>query len=164
MENVKGIIRIASVDIFGDKSVYNGLKKIKGVSFMFSNAICNYLDLDRNKKIGTLTEEEVKKIESLLQHPNELPLWLLNRRKDPETGKELHLTSSALLLSKEFDIKRLKKIRSYRGIRHALGQPVRGQRTRSHFRTGVSVGVQRKAAKIAQAASEAGKDKKKERK
>jgi len=33
------------------------------------------------------------------------------------------------------DIKRLKKIKSYRGIRHNLGQPVRGQRTKSHFRT-----------------------------
>ena len=36
--------------------------------------------------------------------------------------------------TKEFDIKRMKKMRSYKGIRHASGLPVRGQRTKSHFR------------------------------
>ena len=77
-------------------------------------------------------------------------------------GKNLHLTGADLTLSKEVDIKRLKRIKSYRGLRHAIGQPVRGQRTRSHFRTGVSVGVQRKAAKIAQAAAEKESKKKKE--
>ena len=58
----------------------------------------------------------------------------MNRRKDIESGETKHLIGSELELQKEFDIKRLKKIRSYRGLRHALGQPVRGQRTRSHFR------------------------------
>jgi small subunit ribosomal protein S13 len=161
MENVKGIIRIADVDIFGNKTIYNGLRKIKGISFMFSNAICNHLNLDKNRKIGSLNDEEVKKIENLIENPEKLPQWLLNRRKDYELGKNLHLTGSDLALNKEFDIKRLKKIKSYRGLRHAIGQPVRGQRTRSHFRTGASVGVQRKAAKIAQAASEKEKKEKK---
>jgi small subunit ribosomal protein S13 len=45
---------------------------------------------------------------------------------------------------KEFDIKRMKQIKSYKGMRHSLKQPVRGQRTRSHFRTtGVAVGVKK---------------------
>jgi small subunit ribosomal protein S13 len=44
-------------------------------------------------------------------------------------------------LKKEFDIKRLKKIRSYRGLRHATGRPVRGQRTKGHFRSKTSLGV-----------------------
>ena len=127
---------------------------------MFSNAICNNLNLDKYRKIGTLNEQEVKSIESLIKDPSSLPKWLLNRRKDYDTGKDLHLVSAQLNLSKEFDIKRLKKLKSYRGIRHALGQPVRGQRTRSHFRTGISVGVQRKAALTAQKAAE--KEKKKE--
>ena len=70
----------------------------------------------------------------------------------------MHLTGADLTLSKELDIKRLKKIKSYRGIRHSIGQPVRGQRTRSHFRTGVSVGVQRKTVSKAQV--EAAKEKK----
>ncbi|MEK6834947.1 MAG: 30S ribosomal protein S13 [Nanoarchaeota archaeon] len=144
MENIKGIIRIAGVDVIGTKNIYNGLRKIKGVSFMFSNAICHTLNLDESRKIGTLSEEEVKTIESLISNPEKLPQWLINRRKDYDTGKNLHLTGSNLTLSKELDIKRLKKIKSYRGLRHAIGQPTRGQRTRSHFRTNISVGVQRK--------------------
>jgi|SRR3989344_6226088 len=159
MDNIKGILRIANSDINGSKTIYHGLTKIKGISFMFSNAICNNLNLDKFRKIGTLNEQEVKAIESLIKDPSSLPKWLLNRRKDYDTGKDLHLVSAQLNLSKEFDIKRLKKLKSYRGIRHALGQPVRGQRTRSHFRTGISVGVQRKAALTAQKAAE--KEKKK---
>ena len=146
MENVKSIVRIAGADIHGNKSIYEGLRRIKGVSFMFSNAVCNYFNMDKDKKIGTLNEEEVKKIEDLIKHPeSKLPVWLLNRRKDYDTGKDLHLIEAQLNLSKEFDIKRMKKIKSYKGMRHALGQPVRGQRTRSHFRSGRSVGVQKKS-------------------
>ena len=162
MENVKAIIRIAHVDIFGNKTIYNGLRKIKGVNFMFCNAICNHLNFDKNRQIGTLNEDEIKKIQDLIENPDKLPTWLLNRRKDYEIGKNLHLTGADLTLSREVDIKRLKRTKSYRGLRHAIGQPVRGQRTRSHFRTGVSVGVQRKAAKIAQAAAEKESKKKKE--
>lgn len=50
-------------------------------------------------------------------------------------------------MKREFDIRRLKKIRSYRGLRHATGQPTRGQRTKSHFRAHgkkKAVGVQKK--------------------
>ncbi len=154
MEDVKGILRIANTDIIGTKSLYDGLRKIKGVSFMFSNAICNNLNLDKAKKIGTLNEEEVKKIEYLIKNPDTLPSWLVNRRKDFDLGKNLHLTGAQLNLNKEFDIKRMKKLKSYKGLRHAIGQPVRGQRTRSHFRTGISVGVQRKAAVAAQKTAE----------
>lgn len=148
MEKVKSIVRVINTDIDGNKSLYNSLRKIKGINFMFANAICNYLDLDKNKKLGLLTEEEIKKIESLLENPS-LPSWLFNRRKDYETGKDLHLTTSKLKLVKDFDIKRLKQVKSYRGLRHAWGLTVRGQRTRSHFRTGRGVGVQKKRLKPA---------------
>jgi len=127
---------------------------------MMCNAICNHLNLDRKRQIGTLNQDEVKKIESLLDNPEELPQWILNRKKDYETGKNLHLTGSDLSLSKEFDIKRLKRIRSYRGLRHAIGQPTRGQRTRSHFRTNTSVGVHRKAAAKNKKPAEKSKEKK----
>jgi len=130
----ESLIRILSTDIPGNKKVYVGLTRIKGVSFSFSNALCHVLKIDKNKKIISLSEEEIKKISDFIRKP-ELPDFLLNRRKDIETGKTLHLSGSDLDLRREFDIKRLKKIRSYRGLRHALGQPTRGQRTRSHFRT-----------------------------
>ena len=58
-----------------------------------------------------------------------------NRRLDIETGKTSHLYGADLEITKEFDIKRLKKIKSYKGIRHSFRLPVRGQRTKSHFRT-----------------------------
>ena len=64
-----------------------------------------------------------------------IPDFMKNRRRDMDTGETKHLSTNNLDLRKEFDIKRLKKIRSYRGLRHAKGLPVRGQRTKSHFRT-----------------------------
>jgi len=139
------LIRIAETDIPGNKSVYSGLTLIKGISWGFSNAVCKKLGIDKNKKISDMSKEEIKKIEEFVKNP-ELPEFLVNRRKDIEIGKSKHLLTSALSLQKEFDVKRLKKIRTYRGLRHALGQPVRGQRTRSHFRKkGRAVGVSTKS-------------------
>lgn len=139
------IIRIMQTDIDGGKQIYVGLTKIKGVSWSLANAICNKLGLNKKKKISSLSNEEIKKIEEFIQNP-QVPGFLMNRRKDLDSGKDMHVLGSDLDLRKEFDIKRLKKIKSYKGLRHALGQPVRGQRTRSHFRKkGKSVGVIKKA-------------------
>lgn len=138
------LIRILGTDIPGSKKVYVGLTRIKGISWGYSNAVCTSLKIDRNKKIEELNEEEIKKITEFLRN-NELPDFLLNSRKDFATGENGHLFGSDLDMKKEFDIKRLKKIRSYRGLRHALGQPVRGQRTKSHFRKNKAVGVGKKA-------------------
>lgn len=141
------IIRILQTDIDGDKKLLVGLTKIKGVSWSFGNALCYKLKLNKQKKVGSLSPEEIKKIEEFIKNP-ELPSFLLNRRNDLDTGKDVHLNTSDLELRKEFDIKRLKKIRSYRGLRHALGQPTRGQRTRGHFREkGKAVGVIKKKGK-----------------
>ena len=85
-----------------------------------------------------------------------------NRRKDLYTGKDLHLIGSEIDLIKREDINLLKKIRAYRGIRHEKGLPVRGQRTRSHKRTGLTVGVIRKKEMAKK--KEEGKEGKKERK
>ena len=127
------LVRILSEDIEGKMKVYAGLTKIKGVSWGMANAVCKTLNLDKNRKIGSLSPEEIKKISDFIKNP-QVPTYLLNRRKDFETGQDMHLSGSGLDLQKEFDIKRLKKIKSYRGIRHAAGQPVRGQRTKAHFR------------------------------
>ncbi len=138
------LIRILATDIPGKMFVYAGLTKIKGVSWSFSNAICKILKISRNKKIADLSEQEIKNITDLIKNPS-IPEHLLNRRKDLETGENLHLTGSNLELRKEFDIKRLKKIRSYKGFRHATGRPVRGQRTRGNFRkTKKAMGVKKK--------------------
>lgn len=142
------IVRILSSDIEGKTSIYSGLVKIKGVSWSMANAICNSLGIDKRKKIGALTEKEIETISNFIRKPN-LPKYLYNRRKDFETGEDKHLIGSDLDLTKEFDIKRLKKIKSYRGIRHSSGLPLRGQRTKSHFRKNKkkSVGIKKKAKK-----------------
>jgi small subunit ribosomal protein S13 len=140
------IVRILSKDIEGGMTVYSGLTKIKGVSWSLANAVCKKLGIDNRRKIGSLNEAEVKKISEFIKKP-EVPEFMLNRRRDFETGESKHLTGSDLELTNEFDIKRLKKIKSYRGIRHATGQPLRGQRTRSHFRKNrkKATGIKKKA-------------------
>lgn len=127
------IVRIVQTDIPGNKNILVGLTYIKGVSWAISNALCKILKIDKNKRISELKEEDINRIITFLKNPM-LPNYLMNRRNDFETGKDYHLITNDLDIKKEFDIRRLKKIRSYRGLRHALGQPTRGQRTRSHFR------------------------------
>ena len=134
------LIRILSKDIEGNLKVYVGLTKIKGISWSLANAICKSLNIDKNRKIGSLSKEEIEKINSFAKNP-EIPVYLFNRKIDIETGKDKHLIGSDLELQKELDIGKLKKIRSYRGYRHATGLPVRGQRTKSHFRKNKKKGV-----------------------
>lgn len=142
------IIRILSKDIEGKMKIYPGLTKIKGISWGLSNAICKTLKIDKNRKIGSLTNEEIKKITEFIKNPK-IPVYLINRRSDFETGENKHLTSSDLELQTGFDIKKLRKIKSYRGHRHAAGLPSRGQRTRSNFRRkkSKSVGIKKKMKK-----------------
>lgn len=134
------IVRIMSQDIEGAMKLYPGLTKIKGISWSLSNAICKKLGMNKSKKIGELTDAEIKKITNFIKKP-EVSKNLLNRRADFETGEDKHLTSSDLELQKEFDIKKLKKIKSYKGYRHSAGLPVKGQRTRGNFRRNKSKGV-----------------------
>ena len=127
------LVRIMSKDIEGGMKLYPGLTKIKGISWAISGATCHALKMDKDRKIGSLTEAEVKAIQDFLKTPK-IPRFIMNRRFNPETGEDSHLVGNELELHKEFDIKRMKKIKSYKGLRHAAGLPVRGQRTRSHFR------------------------------
>lgn len=144
------LVRILSKDIEGKMKVYVGLTKIKGVSWAFSNAVCKSLKIDKNKTIGTLTDDEIKKISEFIKNPK-LPAYLLNRQKDIESGEERHLIGTDLDLRKDFDIKRLKKIKSYKGLRHTSKLPVRGQRTKAHFRTNrkKGSGIKRKGGESA---------------
>ncbi|MCK5624593.1 30S ribosomal protein S13 [Candidatus Pacearchaeota archaeon] len=134
------IVRILSKDIEGKMKLYPGLTKIKGVSWTLSKAVCKVLKIDETRKIGSLTAEEITKISEFIKNPK-LPSYLHNRRSDFETGDDKHLTGGDLELRTDFDIKRLKKIKSYRGYRHMSGLPSRGQRTRSNFRKNKSKGV-----------------------
>lgn len=128
------LIRILGKDIRGDKKLFVGITSLKGISWSFANALCKILKFNPNKKISELSEEEIQKITQFVKSPK-IPAYLMNRRKDYNFGEDKHLVGNDLDMQKDFDIKRIKKIKSYKGVRHIQGQPVRGQRTKSHFRT-----------------------------
>jgi small subunit ribosomal protein S13 len=123
------------------------LARVKGVGINLAHAACRVANVPVEKKAGTLSDTEVKRIDEILKNPAAagIPAWLLNRRKDPETGQQRHVLSGDLQFAVENDIKIMKKIKCYKGVRHMLGQPVRGQRTRSNFRKnkGKVLGVKR---------------------
>lgn len=130
----KYLVRIASTDLDGNKALSYALTKIKGVSLMYGNAVCVIAGVDPNQKTGYLSDSDVKKINDVVSNPEKIPKWLLNRRKDFDTGKDLHLIMSDLIFTQEGDLKRLKMIKSYKGLRHQWNLTVRGQRTKSNFR------------------------------
>lgn len=142
------IVRFMETNLNGNKPVQSAIRGIKGVSFMLSNAVAKASGLGE-KKLGDLTDEERKKLEDIIMNPANynIPVWFCNRRNEPATGENRHLTVSTLDLAKKMDINELKRIKCYRGVRHAAGLPVRGQRTRGSFRTGKTVGVSKKKAK-----------------
>ncbi len=156
--DIRRIVRVLATDVDGNLAVWRALRKVKGVGFVFSRAVCTATGIDRNKKIGALADSDLKDLERFITQP-QLPSWMLNRRKDMETGKDIHLTMAELSLKKRDDINMMKKVHSYKGVRHELGQPVRGQRTRSSFRTSKSVGVSKK--RVQQAAKAVAKPEKK---
>lgn len=155
------LVRIANTDLDGKKQIGMALMKIKGVGFMFANALCKMANINNRDQVGYLAQTKIDLLDEILKNPTkyECPAWLFNRRNDYETGVDKHLVKSDLDFQKSNDIKRLRMIRSYRGSRHASGLPTRGQKTRSNFRRnkGKVLGVQRK--KLAPGSDEAAKGK-----
>jgi small subunit ribosomal protein S13 len=142
------IIRLGGSDLDGNKPVIVSLNKIKGISFSFANAICNVLGIDKKMKTGDLTDEQIAEIEKILKDPlkHKFPVWMVNLRKDLFTGKDQHITGPDVSVYKSQTQKLWQKLKTYRGLRLSKGLPVRGQRTRSHFRkTGKKLGVKKKA-------------------
>lgn len=127
------LVRVLGKDIRGDIKIKSALTKINGISWAVSNAVCKILELDGSMKIQDFSKDELARIEDFMKAP-ELPAFLKNRRKDLDTGEDIHMSGVDLKLRKDFDLKRMKKIKSYKGVRHILGLPVRGQRTKANFR------------------------------
>ena len=147
-QELKYFVRIANSDLDGNKPIQHSLIKLKGISFMMSNAILNTASIQKTKKTGYLSDEEVAKIDDVIKDPSKfkMPAWLFNRKFDPEDNQSRHLIGTNLTFTQDNDIKMMKKMKSYKGVRHSLGLPVRGQRTRSNFRKnkGKVLGVRRK--------------------
>jgi len=138
------IIRFADTNLDGSKPVKAALRGVQGIGHMFSNAV-SIVSGFGNKKLDSLSQEEQSKLIEIIKNPEKfgIPPWMCNRRKDPQKGGDRHITASILDLTTKMDINELKKLKTYRGIRHAAGLPVRGQRTRGSFRKGKTVGVKR---------------------
>ena len=143
----KYIIRIANSDVSGEERLANALTSIRGIGPRISNAIVQKLKLDPNKLAGKLDDKNVVDIENAIMNLNDyVPDWLLNRQKDYDTGEDIHPVSVELKMTHDEDLNRMKKVKSYKGIRHASGHKVRGQRTYSNGRKGLALGVSKKRA------------------
>jgi small subunit ribosomal protein S13 len=107
--------RIAGVDLPPNKKVEYGLTAIFGVGLRTAQKIVAHVGIDQTKRIKDLTDDEVTKIRKLLESE--------------------YRVEGALRAEIAADIKRLVDIGCYRGQRHKVGLPVRGQRTRTNART-----------------------------
>lgn len=140
------IIRFAGTDIEGTQPVTYALTSVKGIGIKLANAIVEKSGINPETRIGLLSAADVEKIEDITSNPTKygIPGWLLNRRKDVETGENLHLLGTDLILQEKNDIDQMKKIRSWKGFRHSYGLKVRGQRTKTTGRKGKAIGVKKK--------------------
>ncbi|GFN36907.1 30S ribosomal protein S13 [Tepidimicrobium xylanilyticum] len=107
--------RIAGVDLPRDKRVEIGLTYIYGIGRSRANEILKKANIDPNTRVKDLTEAEVNAIRNIIDH---------NYRVEGDLRREIAL-----------NLKRLREINCYRGIRHRRGLPVRGQRTKTNART-----------------------------
>jgi small subunit ribosomal protein S13 len=142
------IVRLHGSNLDGTKLLPYALVDLKGIGIRVARTMIKKLGLNPLERLGALSESDVRKLEVLLESPGDqgIPSWMLNRRKDPRTGGDLHLLASDLTLAEREDIELMKETRSWKGDRHARGLKVRGQRTKTTARKGRSVGVNRARA------------------
>ena len=107
--------RIAGVNIPVNKVLHVALTYIHGIGPKHSNDICSKLDIEKNKRVNTLSEEEVLKIREFIDQ---------NYKVEGDLRREVSM-----------NIKRLVDLATYRGSRHKKKLPVRGQRTHCNART-----------------------------
>lgn len=107
--------RIAGIDLPKQKKAYIGLTYIFGIGQHSAIEILKKADVNPDKKVGELSEEEIAKIRAIMTSDFKV--------------------EGALRSEVQQNIKRLMDIGAYRGLRHRRGLPVRGQRTRTNSRT-----------------------------
>jgi len=143
-ENFKYIVRLVNTDVDGEKPTVIGLQSVKGVGNRVAEIIVNRSGVSRTIKIGDLSDSKIDELEKLIVgYSDYAPAWAMNRQLDLETGDDMHIVGVDLDVRRKDDINLMKMIRSYKGVRHEEGQKVRGQRTRSNGRTGLTLGVMR---------------------
>ena len=134
-EDFSYILRMTDTDIDGLKPLATALTAVKGVGARTAIQICKNTGFDASSLAGHLSAEDQEKLRLSIEGYNE---------RDLETGDELHLTGQQVKLTLKDDITRLRSIKCYRGVRHASGNKVRGQRGRSNGRGGLTLGVSKK--------------------
>jgi small subunit ribosomal protein S13 len=127
------IIRILDTDLDGTKIIAYALTNIKGIGSRLADVIVKKAEIDPEARMGFLSEIKIQKLENVIKTISEqdLPGWFLNRPKSRETGKDSHLFGPDLILQTKSDIDLMKRIRSWKGFRHANSLKVRGQKTRT---------------------------------
>jgi small subunit ribosomal protein S13 len=125
--------RIAGIDIPPNKRIEVGLTYIHGIGRVASRRILKESQIDLNKRSNDLTEQEVARIRDVIESE--------------------YIVEGELRKEVQGNIKRLIEIGSYRGMRHRLKLPARGQRTRSNSRTrkgprGTAIAKKKKATKV----------------
>jgi small subunit ribosomal protein S13 len=140
------ITRVAETDLDGTLRITEAITKIKGIGPNVAKAIVTRSGVDPDVRLGFLSLQDLEKLESMIREPtkNDLPDWLFNRRKDLETGGNLHLTGSNLVLQVKTDVDQMKATKSWKGYRHSHGLKARGQRTKTTGRKGKAIGVRKK--------------------
>jgi small subunit ribosomal protein S13 len=147
------IVRINNKDLNGALPVYRAIQDIKGIGQRMGKTVGLVFEKETGTPfdtiLGDLSESQDRQLEDIIVHPGKhgFPTWSLNRRNDFETGATGHLLMSELDFALRKDLQRLNQIKSYRGLRHSWGLPVRGQKTKStHRGKGGVVGVTKKDA------------------
>lgn len=141
----KHIVRILDADLDGNRTVLHALCGIKGIGWRVARVLVASTRVDPNQRMGNLSDDDIEQLKSAITGVEKrLPQWMLNRRKDILTGEDKHIMGADQVLQLREDVNLLRKIRSYRGIRHERGLKARGQRTRSTGRRGLVVGVIRR--------------------
>jgi len=139
------IVRLASTELKGKTPIRLALTKIKGIGPATANTVVKVMKLDPKKQVGNFEDKELSDLEEYLKKMEGIPVWARNIKFDPRTGTSDHVIASDLLIRQKNDIDYMKKSKTYRGMRHAFGLRVRGQRTKSTGRrSGKALGVHRK--------------------
>jgi len=161
-EGFRGIVRIAGKDVRGEIRLDRSLTVVRGISHTMAAAAAavlhRELSIAPDTRVGDLSEGQVEKIDKILFSLQDygIPKFLFNRCGDFNAGTDRHVIMNDLLFETSQDLDREKKMYTWKGYRHTYGQKVRGQRTRNTGRTGMAVGVLRKAIIAAQQAAKPG--------
>lgn len=160
-KEIRGIVRIAGRDIKGETRLRKALIQVKGIGVtldtVLTKIISAKLGISRNAMIGELSDEQMDMLDDIINNPHKygVPERMLNRQRDADTNQSMHIIGTDLTFRVKQDITNAKDMNTWKGYRHTYGQKVRGQRTRTTGRTGMTVGVLRKVM-LAKAAAARG--------